>query len=52
MVAVRIVAVRIVAVEEETAMAGHMLDGVQCVNVVVAGLGAGQHGARERRRRH
>jgi hypothetical protein len=33
-------------------MAGHMLDGVQCVDVVVAGLGAGQHGARELCRRH
>ena len=54
-VAVRIVAMSSVAVEEELtamAIAGHMLDGVQCANVVVAGLRAGQHGARERRRLH
>ena len=54
-VGVRSVAViwRVAVAEEElTAVAGHMLGGVQCVYVIVAGLGAGQHGARERRRRH
>ena len=36
--------------QQRTAVAGQMLHGVQPGNIVVAGLGAGQHGARERRR--
>jgi hypothetical protein len=35
-----------------TVVAGHKLHGVQPGSVVVAGLGAGQHGARERWRHH